>query len=197
MTTSYSRCPANGGMVNAREVMADLSTSPSAFSITWTSAPSCYLARHSLFGTYVLVLLLFRSYLGRRLTAVPVLVVGIAWFSLVDFQSALWSTLVNNYLVLFFVVLATYVLLARRHYPRLFFALGVVVAVMASLSFIEGFLVWPLGLICLLWSSKRNKTELRIWVIAAALISVAYFHGYDFANPACNPALKQCSLTYG
>ena len=148
--------------------------------------------------SYVLVLLLFRSYLGRRLTPLPVLVVGIAWFSLVDFQSALWSTLVNNYLVLFFVVLAIYLLLVRRHDARLLFALGVLVAVMASLSFIEGFLVWPLGLICLLWSSsKRNKTELAIWVIAAALIGVAYFHGYDFANPACNPTLKQCSLTYG
>ena len=147
-------------------------------------------------ATYVLVLLLFRSYLGRQLTALPVLVLGIVWFSLVDFQSALWAVNVNGYLTVFFVVLAMYLLLVHQHHPRLFFSLSVAAAVLASLSFIEGFLVWPLGLICLLWV-KRSRLELAIWILAAALMVTVYLHGYSYTSGGCIATSSHCSLTYG
>jgi hypothetical protein len=147
-------------------------------------------------ATYILVLCLFRSYLGKRLTALPVFVVGIAWFCLVDWQSALWSTVVNGYLVLFFVVLAMYLLLVPRNNARLSFGFGVVAAVLASLSFSFGFLVWPLGLICLLWV-KRSRLQGAIWILAAALMVLVYFHGYNFANGGCPTTAAHCSLTYG
>jgi len=148
-------------------------------------------------GTYVLVLLLFQAYLGKRLTALPVFVVGVVWFSLVDWQSALWSSLVNNYLVLFFFALAMLLLLTRQKHARLLFGLSVAAAVLASLSFIEGFLVWPIGLICLLWSSKRNKAELATWLAVGTLTAVGYFHGYNSTDPACSAGSERCSLFYG
>jgi len=147
--------------------------------------------------TYALVLRLFRSYLGRRLTPLPVFLMGVVWFSLVDWEQALWSSTVYNYLTLFFVVLAMYFLLVRQDHPRLFLGLGVAAAVLASLSFIEGFLVWPVGLICLLWSSKWKKTEMATWVIAATLTTVTYFHGYSSADNGCAGTHAQCSLTFG
>ena len=147
-------------------------------------------------ATYVLVLLLFRSYLGRRLTPLPVFVLGIAWFSLVDWQSALWSTVVNGYLVLFFVVLAMYFLLVPHHHTWVYFGLGVVAAVLASLSFSFGFLAWPLGLICLLWI-KRGRAEVVLWILAAALTAVVYFHGFHGFNTGCSATPGRCSLTYG
>ncbi len=145
-------------------------------------------------ATYVLVLLLFRSYLRRPLTPLPVLVLGTVWFSLVDWSSALWAIRVNGYLCLFFLVLTLYVLLVRQDRARPMFGLGIAAAVLASLSFIGGFVAWPLGLICLVWSSKWNKTELAMWVIAGTLTTAVYSFGYSSANVVCR---SHCSLTYG
>lgn len=41
--------------------------------------------------SYVAFLVLFRGYLGRRLTCSGVLVVGVVWFSLSDWFAAVWS----------------------------------------------------------------------------------------------------------
>jgi hypothetical protein len=145
-------------------------------------------------ATYVLVLLLFKSYLARRLTPLPVFVLGIVWFSLVDWSSALWAFQVSGYLCLFFLILTLYLLLVRQDHARLLFGLGVATAVMASLSFVQGFVAWPLGLICLVWASKRNKTELAIWVIAGAVTTAVYLNGYSSTNVVC---VRNCALTYG
>ena len=145
-------------------------------------------------ATYGLVLLLFRSYLARQLTPLPVFVLAIVWFSLVDWASALWAIEVNGYLCLCFLVLTLYLLLVREDHARLMFGLGVAAAVMASLSFVDGFVAWPLGLICLVWSSKKSMTELATWVIAGVVTTVVYFHGYSSHNVQC---FSNCSLTYG
>ena len=88
------------------------------------------------------------------------LVLGTVWFSLVDWDSVLWAIRINGYLCLFFLVLTLYVLLVRQTPTRLMLGLGVAAAVLASLSFIGGFVAWPLGLICLAWSAKRDKAKL-------------------------------------
>ena len=156
-----------------------------------------------LIAGFVLLLFLFRSYLGRRLTFLPVLSLGVVWFSLADVQSALWSFQLTWYLAVFFLVAAVYLLLVPRHGRNLFFALAVAAAVAGSLSFLQGFLVWPIGLICLLWVGVRGRRtyyETTIWVSAAVITTATYLRGYDFANPACTAAggpKGACSLTYG
>jgi len=147
-------------------------------------------------ATFALVLICVRSYLGRRLTFWPVLTLGVVWFSLVDFQNSLWSNQLSWYLCLFFVVAVVYLLLVSRNHARLSFGFGVVAAVLASLSFSFGFLAWPLGLICLLWL-KRGRLELAIWIIAAAVMVVFYFHGWQTSNGGCHATYEQCSLSYG
>ncbi len=147
--------------------------------------------------TFVVLLSLCRSYWGKQLEPIPVLVLGIVWFSLVDFQSALWSTNVNGYLTICFVILTLYFLLVPQQRERLFFVLGIVAAVLASLSFLHGFFVWPLGLICMVWSPKRRRrADLITWVVVALVTVGLYFYNYNSANPACHFMQSQCTLTF-
>ena len=147
-------------------------------------------------ATFALVLICVRSYWGRRLTFWPVLTLGVVWFSLVDFRNSLWSNQLSWYLCLFFVVAVVYLLLISRKNAPLSLGLGVVAAVLASLSFSFGFLAWPLGLICLLWL-KRGRLELTIWIIAAVVMAVIYFHGWQTNDGGCLATSARCSFSYG
>ena len=147
-------------------------------------------------ATFALVLMCVRSYLGRRLTFWPVLTLGVVWFSLVDFHNSLWSNQLSWYLCLFFVVAVVHFLRFSRKNELLSLGFGVVAAVLASLSFSFGFLAWPLGLICLLWR-KRGRLEVTIWIIAAVVMAVVYFHGWQTNGGGCLATSARCSLTYG
>ncbi len=131
-------------------------------------------------ASYVVFLSLFRDYLGRRLTWLAVLVVGVVWFSLTDWFAALWSFQLSWYLVLVFFV-AMVALLQRR--GLVLFALAIASAVLASLSDISGFVLWPVGLICLLWHPRRR--EVVAWLTAAVVTVGVYFHGYNFGYRQC------------
>ena len=50
-----------------------------------------FLSALLLIGAFLLLLRLFRVYLDRPLTALPVLLVGFVWFSLIDVTNALWA----------------------------------------------------------------------------------------------------------
>ena len=141
-------------------------------------------------GTYVLLLLLIGRYVGRPLHSLAVLLFGLVWFSLVDFENALWSYQVSWYLALFFVVAVIYLLTDKPR--RLGPAIGLAVA--ASLSFLQGFIAWPLGLICLLWVRPRRR-EVVIWLGASLITTGVFFHGYSFRNTSCVTSKAQCSLT--
>ena len=144
-------------------------------------------------ATYVLVLVLFRSYIGRRLTPLPVFVIGIVWFSLVDFSNALWAFQLSWYFTVTFTVSAIYLLINHRRFS---FVIALVAALAASLSFIQGFAVWPIGLICLLWQSKRNKMEVATWTILGVVTAIVYFHGYRLLNYGCAANQDGCSIVY-
>ena len=55
-------------------------------------------------ASYVVFLLVLQTYLGRRLTVVPVLATGVVWFSLADWQNALWGFQFAWYLILFLLM---------------------------------------------------------------------------------------------
>ena len=154
-------------------------------------------------ASFVLLLFSFRSYLGRRLAFLPVLSLAVVWFSLAGSENALWAAQVGVYLVVFFFAAIAYFLLVPRHNRNLVFALGIVAAVAASLSYLQGFVVWPVGLICLLWASpwaRRTYCESVIWVSAALITSAIYLHGYISNNSTClveGGKPGTCSLTFG
>ncbi len=139
-------------------------------------------------ASYGIVLTLFRRYLRTRLTPIPVLAVGVIWFSLADVQNPLWAFQVSWYLtVLFFVAMlwALQIPLGNRSW---WFAVGGIAAVAASLSTVQGFLCWPVGVICILWSQspdRRWRHEIAVWSAAAVLTLVLYLPGYQFGDTPC------------
>ena len=156
-------------------------------------------------ASFAILLVLFRAYLRRRLTFLPVLSLAVVWFSVADFQNALWSFQLAWYLVVFFFVAMAYFLVARDRYRNLFFALGIVCAVLASLTEVQGFGVWAVGLVCLLWAHprvRRTSYECAIWISAAVLVTAIYLHNFNFgyAGNICQTeggSKGSCSLAYG
>jgi hypothetical protein len=139
-------------------------------------------------ASFVLMLLSFRSYLGKRLTVLPVLSIGLVWFSFADLWNALFALQLVVFLVVFFFTAMAWVLLVPQHHRHFFFVLGILAAVAASCSFLQGFVVWPVGLICLLWVTPWNRRtyyESAIWLLAAGATAGIYLHGYSFADNTC------------
>jgi hypothetical protein len=133
-------------------------------------------------ASYLCLLALVRKYLPTRLTPIPVLVVGVIWFSLADVANALYAFQVTWYLtVFFFVAMLCALLLPQRRRP-LWLAAAVLLAVAASLSTVQGFICWPLGAICILWPtwSRRGRTEITIWLGATVATVALYLPGYRF-----------------
>ena len=136
-----------------------------------------------LIASYAILLLLVRKYLGRRLTPIPVLVIGVTWFSLADVQNELWAFQVSWYLAVFFFLLMLCFLLVPNERRTLWFALAIVVAIAGSLSTVQGFLCWPLGAICILWPTRstRRRPEIAAWVGATLVTVAVYLVGYTFS----------------
>ncbi len=146
-------------------------------------------------ASYAGLLLLVRHYLDRPLTPASVLVIGAIWFSLADVQDSLWASHLWGFLTVFFFIGMLVVLLVPKDRRRLWFAFGIVLAVAASLASIQGFLCWPVGVICILWrapSARRALVESSVWLAAAIGTSAVYFSGYSFTQSACLPS-SACS----
>jgi hypothetical protein len=150
-------------------------------------------------ASYLLVILLLRTYLTKRVTFLPVLVIGIVWFSLADVQNALWSFQLAWYLATFWFVVMIYFLITLNRRRTIFLGLSMVAAVAASYSIDQGFIVWPIGLIVLLWnglSERRTSHGVVAWLVAAVATVAIYLPGYKFVNAAC-PHTASCTTTYG
>ena len=152
----------------------------------------------ALIASYAGLLILLRRYLGKQLTPIPVLVVGVIWFSLADVENAFWAFQVSWYLTVFFFVMVLVALLIPINHRMTWFAAAVFLASAASLTTIQGFLCWPIGAICLLWNRRltgRVRAEITVWAGAAVVNLALYLPGYSFGKgegPTClNP--RSCS----
>ncbi len=136
--------------------------------------------------TYWLFLMVFRTYLGRRPGPLSVLVIGVVWFSLADYENPLFGFQVPWYLVVFFFVAMTYLLLVPNNRRNLAIFLGILAAIAGSTAIIQGFVLWPVGLICLLWIRpwvKRTYFECGIWIAAAVLTAARVFDRIQLPQP--------------
>ena len=137
-------------------------------------------------GTFGVWLAIVSSYCQRRVTLPLVAVCGVVWFSLADWQNALWGFQLAWYLILGALMLMLLLLLNRspdRSGPGRFVG-AVVVAVVASYSSAQGLLLWPVGLICLAWAWRgpgrsRAHVEAPVWIGAGAAATAIYFIGYS------------------
>ena len=140
-------------------------------------------------AAYAIVLRLFREFLGERLTPLPVLGVGLAWFSLADVQNALWAFQFGWFLVVLTFVAMLYALLIPTTHRLTWFAVALFASAVGSLSWIQGFVVWPIGLACLIWwrpERRRAVREIVVWLGIAATTAGIYLVGYRFGQSSCN-----------
>ena len=132
-------------------------------------------------AAFMLLLVALRSYVGKRLHWLTVIVVGLAWFSLADVQNALWAFQLAWYVATFFFVVTVVCLLAERHRPVML-GLAAIAALAGSYTIVQGFVCWPVGLICLLriqpWT-RRTAVEVSAWVGTATIAAAIYLHGYQ------------------
>jgi hypothetical protein len=137
-------------------------------------------------ATFGVWLAIVSSFCQRKVTLPLVAVCGVVWFSLADWQNALWGFQLAWYLILG-ALMAMLLLLLNRSPDRT--ELGrligaVVVAAVASYSSAQGLLLWPVGLICLAWGwrgPRRSSArfEAPIWVGAGAVATAIYFVDYS------------------
>ena len=150
-------------------------------------------------ASFVLVLALARPMLGRRVRAGEVLLLGVAFFSLGDIDKALWGLGLPVYLVMFFAIAAYLFLhLAMTRAPsRRWMILAIAAAALASLSSIQGLLVWPTGFIALAWSDPRAKDALRrllSWLVATVVVGAVCL--IDSAGPQIDSRSPLYSLSH-
>ena len=146
-------------------------------------------------ASYALLMALFRRYAARRLTPIPVLLIGVIWFSLADVQNSLWAFQVSWYLTVFWFMVMLFALLMPASRRALWLTLAVLAAVAASLTTLQGFILWPLGLLCIFWtqpSGRRVFLEAAGWLGTMIVTISLYLPGYRSSNNGCFPS-AHCS----
>ena len=103
--------------------------------------------------SFAVLLFVVGSYARRRVTLPMVVACGLVWFSLADVQNALWAFQFAWYFVLLLLMLLLALLLSRpTDRPQAWrFILAIAAAVVASYSSFQGLLLWPIGLVALMW----------------------------------------------
>jgi hypothetical protein len=87
-----------------------------------------------------------------------------------------------------FLAVASFFLLERSKSMDVWFALGLVSAILASFSFLAGLAVWPVGLFQMAISRVRNGLrQIIVWSITSIGVFILYFWGY--VKPAIVPPL--------
>ncbi len=107
-------------------------------------------------------------------------------FSLGQWQNWFLGWQLQVFISLFMFILALRTL-SRKKLNTAWFCLGILAGGVATFSFANGMLVWPLGLI-LLWCTENRIKWLALWSAAAILLVVAYFNGYQ--TPSYHPSLS-------
>lgn len=104
----------------------------------------------------------------------PVLILG---FSIVQYENTLWGFQMAWYLVMFSLT-AGILLLDRPRLTIPVFVGAIAAGVVASFSSLQGLLIWPAGLLLLLYR-RRDRNYLIFWGIATVLSASLYFYHFD------------------
>jgi len=141
-------------------------------------------------ASYIILLAAFRHYLGRALTPVHALTLGLVWFSLEDTENSLWAFQLAWYLVIAFLMALIFLLSQPRRHRNAVLIVALLISIAASFSSLQGLLLWPVGLLCLLWDRPRDRRrfkECAIWLVACAITATIYFHGFNFQTTDSSP----------
>jgi len=135
----------------------------------------------TLLGSGGLLLLLLLFFLAFRRTRLPLyyfLPVPFLIATLQSHENLIWAMAsLQNFYVLVFVLGACYGLANRS---RIGFGIAMALAVLASFTSGNGFLVFPAGAAVLLL--RRHYRQLGIWLLTGALSVIGYFWTYNRIN---------------
>jgi len=146
----------------------------------------CYF---SLFLLCLIGCVLFISHIRAFGTAVMALAsfIPITWliFNLGQADNLLWGFQIQFFVLILFFLLAIYLLATSRSLSWRF-VLSAASGVVCTFSMGNGLLVWPIGLILILWIRQSQPRELQrsylkmccIWCLIGIIAVVAYFIGY-------------------
>ena len=136
--------------------------------------------------SYGLLLVVFRAYSKRPLTALVVLAIGIVWLSLGDVGNALWAFQLAWYVALLSFTLMVYLLTVSK-LPRLLVVCLAAVAGKCSVV-LDGARASsrPIGALLILWWTpwtKRVALELGIWITTGSAGTITWrgYRGYHRA----------------
>jgi hypothetical protein len=146
----------------------------------------------------VISYLLFRAYVrtfGSTKRAV-VKFIPIVWliFSLRQYENLLWGSQISFFMVVLFFLLAVYLLGTTRNLGWRF-ACSVISGVVCAFSLGNGLLIWPIGLMQILWARQLQTNELRrsylkmalIWGLVGVSVYAMYFTGFNYLKYGANP----------
>jgi hypothetical protein len=153
----------------------------------YSTVAECYLSWVLLCLINVLLFAAWRRTFGTRQGAVATFI-PITWltFNLGQADNLLWGFQVQFFVLILCFVCAIYVLATHEtRWSR--FSLALATGVACTFSMGSGFLVWPVGLMLILWLGRVQAEKLRrahlklglLWCSIGLLSTIAYFNGYN------------------
>jgi hypothetical protein len=132
---------------------------------------------------YLSLLVLYRIYARHWLGPLFTVLFGAVWFSLADWENALWGFQLAWYLILF-SAMAAMLCLSLRRITALSTAAAIGLAVIASYSSLQGLILWPIGLLILVWRIRYRPKLIRfgaVWTACGFVTTALYFKGFNFS----------------
>lgn len=116
--------------------------------------------------------------------------IPIAWimFSFRQFENILWGWQIQIYLSVLGFVASIY-MLEKSEKINYSFLISIFGGIVSTFSFMNGLIVWPVGLIFIILSKMKNKRVFTIaWALIGILVWSIYF--YNWTKPSYHPSLS-------
>ena len=152
-----------------------------------------YLSAVLLVIAFVLIIWAHRQDV-TRIRLVFYLPVAFLVFTLGQYENTLFGFQLWLYLVIA-TLAATIFLLDLQRLSWLVLGVAMATAVIGSYSALDGLLIWPTGLVVLLWK-RRPRAFVLTWLITAMATTGLYFYHYNFSKASAGQGGSSYVLTH-
>jgi hypothetical protein len=159
-----------------------------------------------LLAAFIFIALVWQVRMTARHTSRPELIAIVPVISLIVFSLNQWENWFQGMQICVFLnilcVICGYALLAQPVFRWHHFTLAAVLGIIASYSFANGLIYWPVGLLILflapLAEARAQRVRGLLWVLVAAAVITCYF--CDYRQPPGHPSVLSAlhsPLKYG
>lgn len=166
-----------------------------AYTTHWNVKAELYISFVFSAITALMLYLLILYKIRKRSLAILASVLIAGWlYSPIQYQNWLLGWQLEWFMCITGVVLSIFFLDRLRDLKKqkLYFCLAIASAVLASYSLGDGILIWPIGLLMLIFN-KQTKKVLSVWLLTAILATTAYY--YNFQQPYGIPHIDILSIS--